>query len=86
MQTIVPSKNNLLCQQEEGTNVTGGFYVTENAYEKPLIATVIAVGSGVQEYKAGDRAIYKQYATTEIKLDDKDYFLIEEGDVLGKVV
>lgn len=86
MQTIIPSENNLLCQQEEGTNVSGGFYVTENAYEKPLIAKVIAVGSGIKEYNAGDRAIYKQYATTEIKLDDQEYFLIDVSDVLGRIV
>lgn len=86
MQTIEPSKNNLFCREEESEASTRGFVVTQNSYDKPMIAEVIAIGKNIKDYKKTDRIVYKQYATTEVTLDDTKYFLINVEDVLGKIV
>ena len=87
MQTIQPSSRQLFCRPKEAdTKTKSGFLLTVEAAEKPQMADVINVGSKVEQYKAKDTIIYKPYATTEIKLDGKDYFLVAEEDVLGSVV
>lgn len=87
MQTIQPSSKQLFCKPQESiTQTKSGFLLTAEAAEKPRMADVINVGNKVEQYKAHDVIIYKPYATTDIKLENKDYFLVAEEDVLGSVV
>ena len=87
MQTIKPAKGYLFCKPEEVVTTTkSGFILSESAAEKPKIAEVINVGSNVTQCKSTDKIVYKSYSTTEIKLNDDDYFLIAEDDVLGTVL
>ena len=53
------------------------------AKEKPAYAVVESVGPEVKSVKKGDRTIYKEYSTTDIKLDNKDYVIVKEEDVLA---
>jgi chaperonin GroES len=69
--------------KEEKTQ--GGLYVPETVKEKPLEAAVVAVGSKVEDVKAGDKVIYSKFAGTEVKLDDKHYLIVEINDVLAIV-
>ena len=73
--------------------VKGGIVLPTAAKEKPQLAEVVAVGPGgvvdgkeVQMYiKPGDKVIYSKYAGTEVKLDDKEYLIVRQSDVLAIV-
>lgn len=72
-------------REEAATRTASGLYLPDSAKEKAIIAVVEAVGPEVKGLKAGDRIVYKEYTTTEIKVDSKDYLIIKEEDVLAKV-
>jgi chaperonin GroES len=72
----------------------GGIILPDTAKEKPLEGKVVAVGSGqrgkngavlAMTVKKGDRVIYGKWSGAEIKLDDKQYLVLKEGDILGVV-
>lgn len=87
MQTIKPASNQLFCKPLEGeTQTKSGFFIPEKSAEKPQMAEVVNVGESVLQYEQHDTVIYKPYATTDIKLEGKQYFLVAEEDVLGSVV
>ncbi len=86
MQTISPAPKVLFCKPKEKETVTrSGFFLAEEEALAPQIAEVINIGEGVT-YKPHDQIVYKSYTTSDIKLDGNEYFLINEEDVLGKVV
>lgn len=62
-----------------------GIYLTESAKEKPVMAKVISVGKDVKSVKTGDQILYKEYSTTEVKLDSEEYILVKEEDILATV-
>jgi chaperonin GroES len=79
-------------QEEEKTK--GGIIIPDTAKEKPLEATVVAVGSGKSlkngkvhplEVKAGDRILFGKYSGTEVKVDGEDLVLLREEDVLAVI-
>ena len=53
------------------------------AKEKPAYAVVESVGPEVKSVKKGDKIVYKEYSTTEIKVDEKDYIILKEEDILA---
>ena len=65
-----------------------GIVLPTQAQEKPQIAEVIEVGN-LEEMKinlsVGDRVLFKQYSGTEVKLEGKDYILIDAKDILALV-
>lgn len=76
------------------TKTASGLYLPESATEKPKTAKVVAVGPGKvgddneripMTVKVGDRIVYKSYSTTDIKLDNKEYILVREDDILATV-
>ncbi len=86
MQTIKPTTGILFCKPEEAEQVTNSGFLLAKASERPLIAEVINVGTDVKGINSKDRIVYKAYATSEIKLDGVEYFLISAEDVLGTVI
>jgi chaperonin GroES len=83
---IHPISDYLVAQQEvPQTKTASGLYLPENAQEKPKFAKVLAVGKDVKQVKVGDRIIYKNYSTTEVKLDREDYILVKEEDVIATI-
>lgn len=87
MQTVRPSQNQLFCKPLDAeTKTASGFLLPEKAAAKPEMAEVVNAGINVTQFKQHDIVIYKSYATTSIKLDGKEYFLVAEDDVLGVVV
>jgi chaperonin GroES len=79
---------------EQKEKKVGGIIIPDTAKEKPLTAKVVAVGSGrilddgnkvPLEVKAGDKIIIGKYAGSEIKLDEIEYVILREDDVLGIV-
>ena len=77
--------------EEEVTK--GGIILPDTAKEKPQRGKVVAVGPGrldeggkrvALEVKAGDKVLYAKYAGTEIKIDDDEYLILRESDILAK--
>lgn len=71
----------------------GGLFIPDTAKEKPQKGTIVAVGPGRVEngnkidmtVKAGDTVLYGKYAGTEISLENEDYLIMRESDILGIV-
>jgi chaperonin GroES len=72
-------------QEEAATKTASGLYLPDKAAEKPKVAKVLKVGKDVKSVKAGDRIVYKSYSTTEIKIEDTEYILVKEEDILATV-
>ena len=80
-----------MTKAEETTK--SGIILSEGSKEKPQIAIVVAVGPGgivdgkeVNMYvKVGDRVITSKYSGTEIKLDDEEYTIVKQSDILAVV-
>ncbi|MBD5504373.1 MAG: co-chaperone GroES [Lachnospiraceae bacterium] len=70
-----------------------GIVLPGQSKEKPQQAEVIAVGPGgmvdgkevKMEVKVGDQVIYSKYAGTEVKLDDEEYIIVRQSDILAVV-
>jgi chaperonin GroES len=84
----------LIKRIEEKETVKGGIIIPDTAKEKPQEGEVIAVGNGRKteegkivplDVKAGDRILFGKYSGTEIKIDNKEYLIFKEEDVLGVV-
>ncbi|MCP4201137.1 MAG: co-chaperone GroES [bacterium] len=78
--------------QEE--QVRGGIIIPDTAKEKPQEAEVVAVGPGkvqdsgerqAMDVKAGDRILIGKYSGSEIKIDDEDYVILREDEILAVV-
>ena len=76
--------------KEEKTK--SGIVLPDTAKEKPQEGKVIAVGPGKvldngqkspMDVKAGDKVIFSKYAGTEVKVDEKEYLIVSERDVLA---
>lgn len=70
---------------EAATKTASGLYLPDNAKEKPVVAKVEAVGPDVKSVKKGDRILYKEYSTTEIKVEGIEYLIVKEEDILATV-
>lgn len=64
---------------------TSGIYLPDSAQEKSVAVQVVAVGPEVKEIKKDDFIVYKDYTSTELKLNHQDYLIIKEEDVLAIV-
>ncbi len=82
----------LIKRIEEEESIRGGIIIPDSAKEKPQEAEVVAVGSGKRledgtviplEVKEGDRVLFGKYSGTEIKLEDEDYLILREDEILG---
>jgi chaperonin GroES len=67
------------------SKTASGLYLPEAVKEKSKIAEVKAVGDAVKDIKVGDRIVYKEYSTTELKLDGQEYIIVKAEDVLATV-
>ena len=76
-------------EMEEKTK--GGIILTDTSKEKPLIAKIIAVGTGEVidgkkvdlDVKEGDTVIYSKFAGTEISVDNEDLLIVKQSDILA---
>ena len=83
---IKPLADRVVAVREEAqTQTASGLYLPDNAKEKPVVAIVQAVGPDVKGIKKGDRILYKEYSTTEIKIDNTEYLIVKEEDILGTI-
>jgi len=83
---LQPLADWVVAEQEEAvTKTASGLYLPDKAAERPKVAKVLKVGKDVKNVKIGDRIVYKSYSTTDIKIDDTEYILVKEEDVLATV-
>jgi chaperonin GroES len=91
---VTPLHDRILIKRvEEKETVKGGIIVPDTAKEKPQEGEVIAVGAGkLYEGKripldvaVGDRVLFGKYSGTDIKIEDDEYLIVREDDVLGKI-
>ena len=69
----------------------GGIIIPETVKEKPQEGEIVAAGKGkmedgkliAMELKVGDKVLYGKYSGTEIKINDEEYLIMREEDVLG---
>ena len=88
-----PLHDRLLVKRlEEGDEKHGSIIIPDTAKEKPQEAKVIAVGTGKVtedgkkiplDVKAGDRILFGKYSGSEVKIDNEEYLILREEDVLG---
>ncbi|MCI7813066.1 MAG: co-chaperone GroES [Lachnospiraceae bacterium] len=85
-----PLGNRVVLQHQEAEEKTpSGIILPDSAKEKPQEAIVIAVGPGKDDdemqVKEGDKVIYTKYAGTEIKMDDQEYVIVSQSDIIAIV-
>lgn len=85
-QILTPLGDRIVAIREEAANRTAsGLYLPESAKEKAIAAVVEAVGPEVKDVKKGDRVVYKAYTPTEVKVNNKEFIILKEEDVLAKL-
>lgn len=72
-------------RQKAQEKTASGLYLPDSSKEKPVVAEVVAVGPDTKAVKKGDKIVYKEYSTTELKIDDVEYLIVKEEDVLATV-
>lgn len=92
---IRPLHDRILVKRvEEEAKTKGGIIIPDSAKEKPYEGEVVAVGKGRKtedgkviklDVKAGDRILFSKYAGSDIKIDDVEYLIMREEDVLGVI-
>lgn len=83
---ITPLGDRVVAVREQAAEKTAsGLYLPDNAKEKPVLAKVVAAGKDAKHVKVGDKIIYKEYSTTELKIDGTEYLVVKEEDILGTV-
>jgi chaperonin GroES len=78
---------------EDEEEMRGGLYIPDTAKEKPQQGEVVAVGPGrfekgerqPMDLSVGDKVLYPKYSGTEVTVNDNEYLIIKESDVLAVV-
>ena len=91
---LVPLGDRVVLKQLKAEETTkSGIVLPGQAQEKPQQAEVIAVGPGgvvdgkevKMEVAVGDKVIYSKYAGTEVKLENEEYIVVKQGDILAVI-
>lgn len=86
LMNIQPLADRIVLEQlEQEEKTKSGFILPEGAQEKPKMAKVLAVGEKVEEVKKGDIVLYKSYGPDDVKIDNKEYMIAKEEDILAIV-
>ena len=92
--TLKPLADKVVVKRLEAEEKTkSGIYLAASAQEKPEVFEVVAVGPGgmvdgnevKMEVKTGDRVITGKYSGTTVKVDDEEYTIVRQGDILAIV-
>jgi chaperonin GroES len=79
---------------EEDTKTKGGIIIPDTAQEKPMQGEIIAVGPGGRDeagklipidVKVGDVVLFGKWSGTEVKLDNVEYLIMKESDIMGVI-
>jgi chaperonin GroES len=91
---ITPLHDRVLVRRlEEKESVRGGIIIPDTAKEKPQEGEVMAVGAGKIEkgqriavdVKVGDRILFGKYTGSDIRIEDQDYLILREEEILARL-
>ena len=92
---ITPLYDRVLVRRtEEKESVKGGIIIPDTAKEKPQEGEVVAVGNGRRgdkgeliplDVKPGDRILFGKYSGNDIKIDDEEFMILKEDEILAKI-
>ena len=91
---LVPLGDRVVLKESKAEETTkSGIVLPGQAQEKPQQAEVVAVGPGTvedgkevkMEVSVGDQVIYSKYSGTDVKLDDEEYIIVKQSDILAIV-
>ena len=95
MSSLKPLADRVLVKPDEAEQKTAsGLYIASNAQEKPQRGTIVAVGAGKvndkgeripMDVKVGDKVLTSKYSGTEVKVDDKEYKVVNQDDILAVI-
>ena len=89
---LVPLGDRVVLKQFEAEETTkSGIILAAKSQEKPQEAEVVAVGPGgmvdgkevTMQVKVGDKVIYSKYSGNEVKLEDEEYIIVKQSDILA---
>lgn len=84
----------LIEREEELSKTASGIIIPDTAKEKPVRGKVIAVGDGARDkdgnfiamtVKVGDTVVFGKWGGSDVKVDDKEYVVLRENDIIGIV-
>lgn len=81
--SLKPLSDRVVAKKDQPETTTKSGILLGAAKEAPAYAVVESVGPDVKSIKPGDKIVYKNYSTTDVKLDDIDYIIVKEEDVLA---
>jgi chaperonin GroES len=79
---------------EQESKTAGGIIIPDTAKEKPQEGEVIAVGPGARDERGeirrldvapGDRVLFGKWSGTEVRIDNEEYLIMKEADLLGVI-
>jgi chaperonin GroES len=91
---VIPLHDRVLVRRlEEKETAKGGIIIPDTAKEKPHEGQVMAVGAGKVEkgkrvpldVKVGDRILFGKYTGNDITIDDQEYLILREEEILAKI-
>ena len=91
---LTPLADRVVLKMTEAEETTrGGIILTGTAKEKPSVAEIIAVGPGgmvdgnsvTMSVKPGDKVLIDKYAGSKVTLEDVEYIIVRQGDILAIV-
>lgn len=91
---LVPLADRVVLKQSTPEEKTkSGIILTSQSQEKPQQAEVVAVGPGgmvdgnevTMNVKVGDKVVYSKYSGSEVKLDEEEYIIVRQSDILAIV-
>lgn len=92
--TFEPLEDRILVKPDDPESQKGLIHIPETYRRKQQLGTVVAVSGGIRNHagelcpplvKAGERILFGKYTGTEVRMDDVDYIIMREGDILGIV-
>merc|ERR1711975_59115 len=88
-----PLHDRVVVKRLDGEEKTAsGIIIPDSAQEKPMQGKIIAVGKGARDdsgkimpldVKAGDTVLFGKWSGTEVKIDNEDYLIMKESDIMG---
>lgn len=86
---LKPLRKNVILKKEKAekeTKTASGIILTDNSKNKPSYATVVAIGPESEaEIKVDDKVVYKEYSGTDVKLDEEEFIIVEDEDILAVI-
>ena len=82
---LQPTKDRVVCKKDKPMEKTASGLLLGESKETHAYSIVESVGPEVKNIKKGDKVIIKEYTTTDIKIENTDYIIVKEDDIIAKL-